>query len=301
VYCFDNFSRYGHKQRQFYLEKRNFEIPVKFRLMDIQNFSLLKREIDRFEPDVIFHCAGQTSAIESIKLPLTDFIYNALGSVNVLEGARVSNCDPTIILCSTNKVYGELPSHTPTDEYLRMDSSPKTPYGVSKACADLYFQEYKHVYGMKTGVFRMSCIYGVRQFGVANQGWVAHFILSALRDRTITIYGDGKQMRDILWVTDLVKAFDSFVRKADKLKGNVFCMGGGYRNVITLNGLIVMLGELLNKDIKVQYDDSRPHDQHDYVSDIMKAETLLEWEPIMKPFEGINRLTKWANRNLDNL
>lgn len=297
VVCLDDYSRDGYKYRVNNIKKMDPPIPVRFHLCDVRSFENVSYEIATFQPDVVFHCAGQTAAITSIDIPYKDFMINTVGSINVLESIRNSKCDPVIILCSTNKVFGTLPTAQPTPEWVRADTCPKTPYGISKTCADLYFQEYAKVYNMKTGIFRMSCIYGYGQFGMEEQGWVAHFIQSALQDKKIIIYGDGKQTRDLLWITDLVNAFDKFIPKADIWKGNIFCMGGGEHFIMSLNDVINYLGEMLDKELEVEYKDVRPHDQKYYISDITKATKVLNWQPSIKPHTGIRILTKWYQQN----
>lgn len=287
---------------------------LKFYERDIKDFNFLKNLIKTKEIDVIFHTAAQTAVTVSITNPIDDFQNNVIGTFNLLESARLSNCDPTMIICSTNKVFGnnvnncnvieeqyrynfDKDSSSGINEFFPIDLCEHTPYGTSKLCSDLYFQEYGHMYGLKTGVFRMSCIYGTRQFGVEDQGWVAHLIISAILGKTIKIFGDGKQVRDILYIDDLVNAFDSYIKKADKIKHNVFCMGGGYSNTISLLELIDLLSKLLNEKIKFEFQNWRPSDQKVYISDIRKAKSLLNWSPKINPEEGVNKLFKWVKNN----
>jgi CDP-paratose 2-epimerase len=301
VLCLDDYSREGWAIRMKYLEKDlAFKYPVEFQECDIRYLSHINEAISTFQPDVVFHCAGQTGAVTSIDIPHQDFLTNAVGTMNLLESIRNAKCDPAIVFCSTNKIFGQLPTITPTNEQLRADIMPKTPYGISKTVGDFYMQEYAHLYGLKTGIFRMSCIYGERQFGIESQGWIAHFVISAIKDKMITIFGDGNQLRDVLHVSDLVRAFDNFVEKADDLKGDIFCMGGGPENVLSLHGLVIILERLLERNVKCQYDKVRPVDQQFYISDIRKAMTFLNWLPTIKPYHGIEMLVRWVQKNINH-
>jgi len=258
--------------------------------------------------DAIVHTAAQTAVTTSLTDPVTDFETNTIGTFNVLEAARKN--DSAVIYTSTNKVYGEnvnnirikegkkryafadLKYKNGVNEELSIDFTGHSPYGASKLAADLYVQEYAHTYGLKTGVFRMSCIYGDRQFGVEDQGWVAWFVIAALNDFPITIYGDGKQVRDVLYINDLVLAFDKFLHS--KQKHVLLNMGGGPDNTLSLIELLEMLEKKLNKKITVRYSDWRNADQKVYISDISKAMKVLNWKPQISPIEGINRLIEWA-------
>jgi len=257
---------------------------------DIRNFSLLKNLCR--DVDAIIHAAAQVAVTTSLENPRSDFEINALGTFNVLEAARLSENDPAIIYCSTNKVYGDNVNKIPVvekdkryefaDDTLRkgipedfpIDLCKHTPYGCSKLAGDIYTQDYGRVYGLKTGVFRMSCIYDTRQFGVEDQGWVAWFIIATIFGKPITIYGDGKQVRDILYITDLIRAFDAFLES--NLKQEVFNIGGGINNTLSLLELLDMLEKLTGMRPKTRYEDWRPSDQKVYISDISKAEKMLK-------------------------
>ncbi|MDD4898882.1 MAG: GDP-mannose 4,6-dehydratase [Methanocellales archaeon] len=263
------------------------------------------------DADVIIHTAAQTAVTTSVKDPRTDFEINALGTFNVLEAARKSNA--SVIFCSTNKVYGDNVNKIPVKEqekrYVFNDSKYKngikeifltdlcehTPYGASKFSGDTYVQDYAHVYGLKTAVFRMSCIYGTRQFGVEDQGWVAWFIIATLTNKPITIYGDGKQVRDVLYVDDLVKAYDLFIES--NLKQEVFNIGGGSENTLSLLELLDLLKDSTDMRAKISYDDWRPSDQKIYISDIGKIREKLKWKPKVNPREGVNKLVDWVKEN----
>jgi CDP-paratose 2-epimerase len=263
---------------------------------------------------VIVHTAAQTAVTTSVTDPRQDFENNVIGAFNVVDAARTSSSKPAVIFCSTNKVYGENVNAVPLeeqktrwafgskhavgiDEHFSIDLCEHTPYGCSKLTGDLYMQDYAHLYGIKTGVFRMSCIYGTRQFGMEDQGWVAWFTIAALTGKPITIYGDGKQVRDLLWVDDLIGAYRAFL--GSNHTHGVFNMGGGPENTLSLLELLDLLKTRAN-NISVTYADWRPSDQKVYVSNIDKARQELGWKPQVTPPEGVERLAAWvaANRSL---
>ena len=256
--------------------------------------------------DLIVHTAAQTAVTTSITNPRQDFTSNALGTFNVLEAARKSLSQPIIIYCSTNKVYGDrlnecLPCggsqryETPEtfiglSEEFGVDLCEHTPYGCSKLTGDLYCQDYARLYGLRVGVFRMSCIYGPRQMGVEDQGWVAWFARAILEGKPITIYGDGKQVRDILFVKDLVRAYDSFANS--DIPYGVYNTGGGLGNTISLLELIDLLECLTQRKAIVEYSDWRQSDQKVYISDIFKLKDDLNWEPQIGVGPGVESLVR---------
>lgn len=264
--------------------------------------------------DFIIHTAGQTAVTTSMIDPRTDFEINAAGTFNVLEAARLSNNNPAVVFCSTNKVYGDNVNNisivergnryefndetfrTGIPESFQTDLCKHTPYGCSKFTGDIYVQDYAKNYGLKTAVFRMSCIYGPRQFGVEDQGWVAWFIIAALTGTSISIYGDGKQVRDVLHVSDLVKAYDMFLES--KLKSGIFNVGGGHEKTLSLLELLDLIGNYHNKKPDIKYDDWRPSDQKVYISDISKIKNELGWEPNINVKDGVNNLAKWVGDNI---
>jgi CDP-paratose 2-epimerase len=263
--------------------------------------------------DCIFHTAAQVAVTTSVKDPRTDFETNVVGTVNVLEGARLSGADPVVIFCSTNKVYGDHVNEIPVREeptryefadprFIRgipesfeTDGTHHTPYGASKLAADLYVQEYARTYGLRTAVFRMSCIYGAHQFGLEDQGWVAHFALSALFGRPLTIYGDGKQVRDILFVDDLVDAYSSYVVRSRQLGSRVYNLGGGTQNTTSLLELLSALKTSLNRTASISYADWRAADQKVYISDTTRAKEELQWSPKVSPQTGVARMLAWGS------
>ena len=260
--------------------------------------------------DVVIHTAGQPGVPSSVRMPLDDFSINAFGTLNVLECTRKKSPQATIVYCSTNKVYGENIDNIPLKElktrYIYKDRdgvnedtltdlTGHTPYGVSKLTGDLYTQEYAHIYGMKTGVFRMSCIYGARQFGFEDQGWVAWFIIATLKNKPITIFGDGKQVRDLLYAEDLIRGYEAFINS--DLKSGLFNIGGGPGNTTSLLEFIDEIEKLLGKRPKITFSNWRPSDQKVYLSDISKIKKTLGWEPKISVKEGIKRLTEWVVQN----
>ena len=260
--------------------------------------------------DVVIHTAGQPGVPSSVRMPKEDFSINAFGTLNVLEAARKKSKNTVIIYCSTNKVYGENVDKIPLQELdkryvydgikgvsesMSTDLTGHTPYGVSKLVGDLYLQEYSHIYKMKTAVFRMSCTYGTRQFGFEDQGWVAWFIIATLFNKPITIYGNGKQVRDMLYAGDLVDAFNRFINS--DLKRGLFNIGGGPNNTISLLEFIDELKDLTGKLPKVNFADWRPSDQKVYISDTSKLEKELGWKIKVCVKEGIKKLTQWIKEN----
>jgi CDP-paratose 2-epimerase len=266
--------------------------------------------------DIIVHTAAQVAVTTSVRDPRTDFDINVVGTLNVLEGARTSSTDPVVVVCSTNKVYGDHVNEIPVraggsrfafadpkfangiPETLETDHAHHTPYGVSKLAADLYAQEYGRTYGLRTGIFRMSCIYGPRQFGTEDQGWVAHFALSALYNRPLTIYGDGKQVRDVLFIDDLVDAYESYISRSRQLGSRVLNIGGGPSFTMSLLELLALLEKGIGHKIPVTYQEWRPADQRIYVSDIRKSISELGWKPRVAPDGGVTQILDWARAEL---
>ncbi len=260
--------------------------------------------------DVVIHTAGQPGVPLSVRIPREDFSINAFGTLNVLECLRQKSKNAVFIYCSTNKVYGENVDKIPlkelktryaykkikgVSENMPIDHTGHTPYGVSKYVGDIYTQEYAHIYGMKTAVFRMSCIYGTRQFGFEDQGWVAWFIIAALFGRPITIYGNGKQVRDLLYVDDLVEAYDKFVES--DFKHAVFNIGGGPKNTTSLLEFLDILEKETGQRSRTTFSNWRPSDQKVYISDISKVKEALNWKPKIAPKKGMKKLINWVGEN----
>jgi CDP-paratose 2-epimerase len=276
---------------------------------DVRDYPAVERGVEGHE--VVYHLAAQVAVTWSVSDPREDFETNALGTLNVLEAARSCSSPPIVLLTSTNKVYGameEVPVVRQATRHAYADlpegvseAQPldfHSPYGCSKGAADQYVRDYARIYGLKTVVFRMSCIYGPRQFGVEDQGWVAHFIISSVLGRPITIYGDGKQVRDILYVDDLLAAFELAVDRIDVSAGQVYNVGGGPENTISVWAEFgPMIEELLGHEVEVSYDEWRPGDQPVYVSNTGKAQRELGWQPHTSARQGIEQLFQWVTEN----
>jgi CDP-paratose 2-epimerase len=261
--------------------------------------------------DVIVHLAGQVAVTTSVTNPRDDFESNALGTFNVMEAARLSEKNPIVLYASTNKVYGGMEDVELFEEPTRWrykdlvngcpESQPldfHSPYGCSKGTGDQYVRDYARMYDLPTVVFRQSCIYGPRQFGIEDQGWVAWFIIAAVMGRNITIYGDGKQVRDILHVEDLLNAYDLAVEKIDAAKGQVYNLGGGPDNVMSIWAEFgPKLENLIGGTIEVARGDWRPGDQKVFYADISKAEKELGWKPNIGVDEGVKMLFDWVKQN----
>lgn len=275
---------------------------------DIRDYNTLKTTLKDVE--AICHCAGQVAVTTSVENPREDFEINALGTFNVLEAARQSPNDPIVIFTSTNKVYGGMENIKVIEKDTRYEykdlkyGAPESqsldfhsPYGCSKGAGDQYVRDYYRIYGLKTVVFRMSCIYGPRQFGSVDQGWVAHFIISSILNNPLTIYGNGKQTRDVLYVDDLVRAFELGTEKIKTTKGEIYNLGGGKENTISLLEFIDLLEENLGREISLNFDNWRPGDQKVYYSDVRKAEKDFNWKPQVNSVEGVKRLFDWVWEN----
>lgn len=276
---------------------------------DVRNAGALEELADGV--DAIVHCAGQVAVTSSLEDRREDFTTNAEGTFNVVEAARKASTNPAVVFTSTNKVYGDNVNDIPVEldgdryvysdpdfsngipEELSIDHCEHTPYGTSKLAADLYAQDYAARHEVDTGVFRMSCIYGTKQFGVEDQGWLAHFIISTLEDSGLTIFGDGKQVRDVLWVDDLVRAFDAYLQDRDSIRHGVFNMGGGPDNTLSLLELLDLLEEETGQRTDIEFDDWREGDQKVYISDISEAKDVLDWQPQVSPEEGVRRFIEW--------
>jgi len=315
VTLYDNLSRgqmlgVQDKNRRYNIDYLTAKGPkMDFYEGDLRDFQSLK--IAARATDFVVHAAGQVAIKTSVKDPRTDFEINALGTFNVLEAARIN--DAAVVFCSTNKVYGENvnligvvnqgkryvfsdPQYANgIPESFSTDNTGHSPYGSSKLAADTYVQDYARTYGLRTGVFRMSCIYGERQFGAEDQGWLAWFTISTVTRRRIVIYGDGKQVRDTLYVTDLIDAFDRFLRS--DIKHAVFNMGGGPENTLSLLELLDLLQVMTGVRPEVSFEEWRLADQRVYISDIRKAQEILHWKPKVRPQEGIKRVISWVREN----
>jgi CDP-paratose 2-epimerase len=261
--------------------------------------------------DAVIHLAAQVAVTTSVVDPRTDFMVNALGTFNVLDAVRLHCPEAVVIFASTNKVYGKIAGaatalagtrHAYVDRPFGIDESEPldflSPYGCSKGAADQYTLDFARIYGIPATSFRQSCIYGSRQFGVEDQGWVAWFAIASRLGRDITIYGDGRQVRDVLHVDDLVRAYETAIRSPDAVAGQAFNVGGGPRNILSLLDLIGLLEDRLGKRIPYAVRDWRPGDQRAYVSDIRKLDGLLGWAPTIGAEAGVGLLLDWLEQNL---
>ncbi|MEJ1170720.1 NAD-dependent epimerase/dehydratase family protein [Variovorax sp. CCNWLW235] len=306
VLVFDNLSRPGVERNLDWLQQ-NHATGLDVAVADIRDAAAVERAVAR--ADHVFHFAAQVAVTTSLVDPREDFAVNALGTLNVLEAARAQPVPPSVLMTSTNKVYGGLedvelklegqrygPVTSDIASHGISEARPldfHSPYGCSKGTADQYVHDYARSYGMKTVVFRMSCIYGQRQFGTEDQGWVAHFLLRALDGEPITLFGDGKQVRDILFVDDLVDAFVLAQRHIGKLAGGAFNIGGGPRNVISLLDLLDQIEVLEGRRPETAHEDWRTGDQRYYVSDTRRFEAATGWRPAVDAQHGIERLHQW--------
>ncbi len=309
VTVFDNLSRAGAPRNLAWLKDQFGEDAFRLIAGDVRNADQLAEAAK--EADVIVHLAGQVAVTTSVTNPRADFEANALGTFNALEAARLSQRDPIFLYSSTNKVYGVMDDVKLTEESTRWlyadlehgcsEAQPldfHSPYGVSKGAGDQYARDYARIYGLRSVVFRQSCIYGPRQFGVEDQGWVAWMMIAAVTGRQITVYGDGKQVRDVLHVNDLLNAYDAAIEKIDIAKGQVYNMGGGTRNVLSVwTEFGPILERLLGKKIEVERGDWRPGDQKVFYADFRKAKRELGWEPKIDLEEGIEMLFEWVKEN----
>ena len=264
------------------------------------------------DAEAIYHLAGQTAVTTSVVEPRADFEINALGTLNVLEAARLSRRQPLVIFASTNKVYGGLGDLEVVEQEQRYalahgagvsEAHPiefHTPYGCSKGAADQYVQDYGRMYGLRTAVLRLSCVYGPRQFGTEDQGWVAHFAIAAVLGRPLTIYGNGKQIRDILFIDDLVRLYAGFLRApSPDVWGYVYNVGGGTAGTLSLLELLDLLAQETGRRPSVGFEAWRPADQRAYVSDITRVRKAFGWQPEVSPRDGVHRLLAWAQAHRD--
>ncbi len=309
VTIFDNLSRSGGVSNLRWLREQFGAAGFRFAQGDLRDFESLKRAIDGAER--VYHLAGQVAVTTSVRDPRSDFEDNALGTFNALEAARLVGDNPIFLYTSTNKVYGGMEQIKIVEQENRYayadypmgisEAEPldmHSPYGVSKGCGDQYTRDYHRIYGLRSVVMRQSAIYGYRQFGIEDQGWVAWFIIAALKERPITIFGDGKQVRDVLFITDLLDAYDAAVQQIDRSAGQIYNVGGGPAfNLSIWREFGPLLEEFLGRPVPVTYGDWRPGDQPVYISDIRKIEKELGWRPKVDVREGVQRLFEWTRDN----
>jgi CDP-paratose 2-epimerase len=306
VRILDNLSRPGVEQNLKWLKDQH-GAKLDAVIADVRDAAAVNRAMAGVSQ--VFHFAAQVAVTTSLDDPREDFSVNAQGTLNVLEAARARPVPPALVMTSTNKVYGALGDvaleiegqrYVPRDRQLRAHGVAEarpldfhSPYGCSKGTADQYMLDYSRSFGMTTTVFRMSCIYGPRQFGTEDQGWVAHFILRAQRGEPITIYGDGKQVRDILFVDDLVDAFLLARQHGRAIAGRAFNIGGGPASTISLVDLLDQIEALHGKRPHISFDRWRTGDQRWYVSDTRAFEQATGWRRAVDAADGIARLYDW--------
>lgn len=305
VVVFDNLSRRGTESNLAWLQQNHGE-RLSFVRGDIRDFDGLCAALP---PGVerVYHLAGQVAVTTSVYNPREDFLGNALGTFNLLEAVRAGAPEAMLLYASTNKVYGGMEQVVIAEDELRYryrnqpfgisEEQPldfHSPYGCSKGCGDQYVRDYARIYGLRTVVMRQSCIYGQRQLGVEDQGWVAHFAIAAHHSRPLTIYGDGKQVRDVLWVDDLIDAYEAAATRLEVAAGQVYNIGGGPGATMSVwKEFGPMLRELAGHPLAVSFANWRPGDQPVYISDIRKAERDLGWRPRVSVTQGVQQLWRW--------
>ena len=309
VTIYDNLSRAGSILNLKWLHDSYGDSAFRLVSGDVRDATLLTacaRDVD-----VIVHLASQVAVTTSVLHPREDFEINALGTLNVIEAARLSDVQPIVLYASTNKVYGgmeevaiaeeatryayaDLPMGVPETQPLDFHS----PYGCSKGAGDQYVRDYHRIYGLPSVVLRQSCIYGPRQFGVEDQGWVAWLSIAAILGRSINIYGDGKQARDLLYIDDLLDAYDLALEHIDMAAGQVYNLGGGPANVLSVwREFGPMLEQIVGREVPVNWDNWRPGDQRVFVADIRKARQDLGWQPKVSVQDGVLKLVEWIKQN----
>ena len=306
----DNLSRKGTPHNLNLLRSANGG-KLNFIKGDICDFNLINRVI-KANPDIklILHLAAQVAVTTSVVEPVADFKTNAVGTLNLLESMRINKSRAVMIFSSTNKVYGgmenvEVQEINGRYQYVRFKKGiPEeflldfhSPYGCSKGCADQYVRDYARIYGLKTIVFRQSCIYGINQFGIEDQGWLSNFVIRTILKQPINIYGNGKQVRDVLYVNDLIDAYETAYKKVKESGGKIYNIGGGAGNQISILESIKIIEKELNTKIQLKFFSWRPGDQKIFVSDNSKLARELGWKPKTDVRNGIRKLIQWVEGN----
>lgn len=311
VVILDNFSRKGTRENIAILRG---EYAGKYEVVEAD----IVKDIEKVnttigQGDAVLHLAAQVAVTTSITDPRNDFEINAIGSFNVLEAVRLSSKKPVLLYSSTNKVYGSLEHLEVKEEeykYVFVDNEIQkkgvseneqldfhSPYGCSKGAADQYVHDYSRIYGLKTVVLRQSCIYGPHQFGVEDQGWVAWFTIATLLGKSLTLYGNGKQVRDILHVADLARLYHMIIESIDMTQGRIYNVGGGPANTLSLLELLEKLEERYGKKISVSHASIRAGDQPIFVADIGKLKEDIGWEPEFNTTQGFESMAQWIDEN----
>lgn len=312
IVVMDNLQRPGSLDNlRWLLETGAVPKRIAFRPADVRDLEACERVVAEDRLDAVVHLAAQTAVTTSIADATADFDVNARGTLNVLEAVRRQGPSTTVVFTSTNKVYGDVepatvqrhPTRYVLPEYPEgiaedFPTAPVTPYGCSKFAADCYVRDYARTYGLNTTVLRASCVYGPRQNGTTDQGWVSWFVRSAILDSELTIYGDGLQVRDLLHVDDLADALAAMLTTGDGL-GDTFNIGGGPQFSLSVWAEFgPLLGTILGRPTRVRYEPNRPGDQRVWVTDIRKLSGALSWKPRTSPAEGIEQLAWWMRRRL---
>jgi CDP-paratose 2-epimerase len=310
VHVFDNLSRRGVRYNLESLKKvAGRSGRLKVTIGDIRQTAEVERAVR--EANEIYHFAAQVAVTTSLTDPQLDLETNLRGTFNILEAIRKSGHKPFLLFTSTNKVYGELTEHALVSNRTRYEfrdvagiseKQPMdfhSPYGCSKGAADQYVHDYARIYGIPTVVFRMSCIAGQRQFGNEDQGWVAHFLYSAMQRIPLVIYGDGRQVRDVLCVDDLIRAFEAVRSKQEITRGQVYNVGGGQANTTSLLELMTEIEKLIGRPVEYVKDDMRPGDQLVYVTDSSKLKHDTGWKPQVSVRQTLIRIQDWWKENRD--
>ena len=311
VLAYDNLSRVGARENLEWLRTRTGKfIPIKG---DVRDSGFVLETVKSYRPDYVLHLAAQVTMVTSLTNPREDFEINALGSFNVLEALRLTNFKGVALYASTNKVLGDL-SQVPIVElpkrYSYRDVAGITegyplnfhgPYGCSKGCADQYFLDYARVFGLKTTVLRQSGIYGPHQFGIEEQGWLAWFINAVLFERPVTIYGDGKQVRDVLYIEDLLEAYDLALQHPGVVSGQAFNIGGGKPYSLSIWELFGLIDHICGKKPSYTFGPWRQGDQKVYISDHSLLSNSLGWHPTTAPERGVRHLYDWIDAHKDSI
>ncbi len=310
VVIIDNLSREGTSNNLEWLRPQG---SIDFLQIDVRDGKEIAKAFrDHRDADRVLHLAAQVAVTTSVTSPRDDFEVNALGTFNVLEAMRICNMTAPLIYASTNKVYGEM-DHIGITEvngryaYRSLSEGVSesqgldfhSPYGCSKGCADQYVIDYHRIYGLNSIVFRQSCIYGYRQFGIEDQGWVAWFMIASQIGRPITVFGDGKQVRDILFIDDLLDAYDAAFQAGAAAAGRAFNIGGGVSNVVSLLDLLNFIAKRTGSELPRKFAEWRSGDQKVFVSDISRAQKELGWAPKIDTKRGLDLLYDWVSKNID--
>jgi len=309
VFVWDNLSRPGAENNLQWLQDFG---PVHFSRIDIRDEKTVTEFFQRERYDLVLHCAGQVAVSASVADPRYDLENNVLGTFNLLEAIRLFCPEALFIFASTNKVYGSLEGAAVIERNGRYEWADRpegiseeqpldfySPYGCSKGAADQYVQDYSRIYGLTTVCFRQSCIYGYRQFGMEDQGWVAWFLIAHALRRPITIFGDGKQTRDLLFIDDLIDAYCRAWQKRDKVAGQVYNICGGPQNQYSVMQLVHWLEAESGAPVEIGFAAPRQGDQKVFVADVRKAFADLGWRPACAAEHGIRKLQRWVNANLE--